>query len=505
MNAKKVILLILDGWGIAKPDKFNAIDNANTPNVDKLSREYPNVILKSDGESVGLPVGQYGTSEINHQVIGAGRIFLQDLPKINKEIENDTFYTNHELVSACKHSIENDSALHLVGIVSDGKVHSSLDHLLALIKLAKNEGVKKLYIHAFADGRDAPPKSVERYLSEVDKHLEGFEEASVATLQGRFYLDRDRDWDKTQKAIDLLVKGKGAKYTDWQKAVNFSYNQKLTDEFMDQYILDENGVIKKNDAVIFTHYRTDRLYQISKSFLDQKLANQYVVTFIEVSEDIKTHVAFPRPEITHTLAETISLAEKKQLHITETEKYTHLTFFLNGGREKEFAGEEWKLLVSNRFVKPFYNFEPSMRAFELTNEIITRIENKDTDFIIANYPATDMVGHTGNYEAAVIAAESIDYCVGKIYEAIKDNLKDYALIVTADHGNSDIMWDYENEQPHTQHTTSPVPFILVSDIDCKLDKRETLEDVAPTVLDLMGIEIPEVMTGTSLILKNKAS
>lgn len=499
---KKVILLILDGWGIAKADKYNAIENAKTPNVDKLIRKYPNVILKSDGKSVGLPEGQYGTSEINHQVIGSGRVFLQDLPKLDTAIEDGTFFTNAELVKACKHSIENNSALHLVGIISDGKVHSSLDHVLALIELAKKEGVKKLFIHAFADGRDAPPKSVERYLEKVQEVLVGFDEASVATLQGRFYLDRDRDWAKTEKAVDLIVSGKGMDYSSWQKAVNFAYNQNQTDEFMDQYLLDKNGLISDNDAIIFTHYRTDRLFQISKGLLDKKQKNQNVVTFIEVSESIKTNIAFPRPEITHTLAQTISEAKKTQLHITETEKYTHLTFFLNGGKEKEYEGEEWKLLTSNRLVKPFYNFEPSMRAFDLTEEIISRIEKANTDFVIANYPATDMVGHTGNYEAAVIATESIDYCVGKIYESIKNKLDEFALIVTADHGNSDIMWDYENDQPHTQHTTSPVPFVLVSDIDCKLDRKESLEDVAPTVLELMGIEKPSVMTGTSLIIRN---
>lgn len=490
----------MDGWGIAKADKFNAVANAHTPNLDKLIREYPNVQLKSDGKAVGLPEGQYGTSEINHQVIGSGRVTLQDLPKINSQIETGSFFDNQVLLNACKHVNENNSCLHLVGVLSDGKVHASMEHYYALLELAKKMKVKKIAIHVFADGRDAPPKSVEKYIKQLEKHFSGFESIKVATLQGRFYLDRDRDWDKTNKAIELMIDGKGANYSDWQAAVNFNYNQNQTDEFIDQSIIDESGLIKENDAVIFTHYRTDRLYQIVKALQDRNLKNLEIVTFVEVSESFTANVAFPRPEIKDTLAESLAKAGKKQLHITETEKFTHLTFFFNGGREKEFTDETWKLIQSNRYVKPFYNFEPSMRAFELTEVITNAVAKNEYDFIVINYPATDMVGHTGNYQAAVIAAESIDYCIGKLYEAIEDKLDEYVLMVTSDHGNSDIMWDYENDQPHTQHTTSPVPFIFVSDIDCTLDKKESLEDIAPTILELMGIKKPEIMTGTNLVL-----
>jgi 2,3-bisphosphoglycerate-independent phosphoglycerate mutase len=500
-KAKKVILLILDGWGIGKPDKFNAVDNAKTPNVDKLIRDFPNVQLRSDGPFVGLPEGQFGTSEINHQVIGSGRIFLQDLPRINNAIEDGSFFANEELLNAIAHTKENNSALHLVGIISDGKVHSSMSHLLALIEMAKKEGVKKIHIQAFVDGRDTAPKSAERYLSEVEEALKGFEEASIATVQGRFYLDRDRDWDKTAMAIDLITKGKGNKMKDWKSVINFNYEQNVTDEFFKQYLVDENGLIKENDAVIFTHYRTDRLHQILQSLINENIKNLKIITFIEVSEEMKSGIAFPREVITHTLAQTISEADKKQLHITETEKFTHLTFFLNGGREKEYPREEWMLLQSNRFAKPFYNFDPAMQAFKIAEEIIKRIENDSEDFIIANFSNTDMVGHTGNYEAAVIAAESVDFCVGRIFEVLKDKLDKYALIVTADHGNSDVMWDYENDQPHTQHTTNPVPFIVATNSEFKLDKRESLQDIAPTVFDLMGIEKPEIMTGKSLIIK----
>ncbi len=496
---KKVVLAILDGWGIGPKDKFNAIDNAKTPNFDKLIRDYPNIRLRADGKHVGLPKGQFGTSEINHQIIGAGRVILQDLPKINKAISDKTFFTNKELVEACEHVKRHNSKLHLAGILSDGNVHASIDHVLALIKLAKEQGVKKLYLHVFSDGRDVPPQSVEKYLKIIDEAFSDTE-YKIATMQGRFYLDRDRDWDKTKKAIDLIFSGKGNKISSWQSAVNLSYNNNETDEFFTQYLLDENGLVESGDSFVFFHYRSDRAFQIIKSILDKNLKDFYLTTFIEISEDLKTHIAFPRPAITHTLAQSISEAGKSQLHISETEKYTHLTYFLNGGRETEFDKETWARLQSNRYVKPFYNFEPSMRAFDITDEVIDAIKKDKYDFIVINYPNTDMVGHTGNYEAAVIATESVDYVLGKLYKAIKDKLDSYTLIITADHGNSDQMWDYKSNQPHTQHTLNPVPFILVSDINCKLDKKESLEDIAPTVLDLMGIDKPEVMTGNSLIL-----
>lgn len=498
---KKVILLILDGWGLGPKDKFNAIDNAKTPNFDRLIREYPNNRLRSDGPYVGLPDGQFGTSEINHQVIGAGRIIPQDLPRINNEIESGHFFTNEVLVEACRRCVENNSALHLAGVLSDGKVHSAMNHIRSLIKLAKQERVPRVFIHAFTDGRDTPPKSTEKYLSEIERELSQLPYGRISTLQGRFYLDRDRDWKKTNKAVDLMVEGKGVKMNDWQAAVNFEYNQNNTDEFMDQYLIDKDGIIKPNDSLIFFHYRTDRMYQIVKGVLDKEIKNLSVTTFIEISEDFKTNIAFPRMLITNTLAQTIADAGKTQFHLTETEKYTHLTFFFNGGREKEFNKEEWKRLQSNRQVKPFYNFEPSMKNFDITDEILEKIKENKTDFMVVNFASPDMVGHTGNYEAAVISAESVDFCLGKIYETLKDKLDEYALIITADHGNSDEMWDYESNQPHTQHTTNPVPLILVSNLKKKLKRRESLEDIAPTILDLMEIEKPEVMTGTSLIIR----
>ncbi len=500
-QAKKVILLILDGWGIAKADKYNAIDNANTPIIDKLIRKYPNERLQSQGLAVGLPQGQFGTSEVNHMIIGAGRVILQDLPRINKAINDKTFYDNEVLVNACKHVEKYDSNLHLVGIVSDGGIHSSLKHQKALIELAKKQEIKNLYFHVFTDGRDTPPKSAKKYIKELEKALKHLPNAKIASIQGRFFLDRDRDWEKTTIAVNLLTQAKGMKVKDADSAINYSYNQNITDEFLQQFIIDKKGIIKKHDAIITTHYRTDRMYQLQKALLDKNIPNLYFAGFLSASEEFEIKEAFPRPEINHTLAQTISQAGKTQAHITETEKFTHLTYFFNGGAEKELDKEEWELIKSERFVKPFYNFEPSMRAIDISKKIIQKIHEGKTDFIVANLANCDMVGHTGNYEAAKVAAEAVDYAIGKIYDVIKEKLDEYALIITSDHGNADIMWDYKSNQPHTQHTHSPVPFILISDIECKLDKKESLEDIAPTVLHLMNVEIPDVMTGTSLILE----
>jgi 2,3-bisphosphoglycerate-independent phosphoglycerate mutase len=405
------------------------------------------------------------------------------------------------LVEACEHANENDGALHLIGLVSDGGIHSSLEHFKAMIELAKKQEVKNVYVHVFTDGRDVAPKSAEKYLKILVKELKKLPNGKIATIQGRFYLDRDRDWDKTAQAVDLIVDGKGMDVNDFQAAIDYSYNKDVKDEFFEQFIVNEEGTVKKHDAVFFMHFRTDRMFQLQKALIDKDIEDVCWAGFLSASEDIPVNEAFRRPEVTNTLGETISEAGKTQLKITETEKYTHLTYFMNCGEEKEFDGETWEQIQSNRFVKPHYNFEPSMRAFDLTKRITDVIEENKTDFIAVNFPNCDMVGHTGNLHAAVVAAEAVDYALGKLYEAVEDKLDEYTLIVTADHGNAEKMWDKETKQEHTAHTNSPVPLIVVSDIDCKLDRKESLEDVAPTILDLMGIDKPEVMTGTSLILE----
>ncbi len=502
---KKVLLVIMDGWGIAPADKFNAIANAKTPNVDRLTREYPNTQLKSDGLAVGLPEGQFGTSEVNHLTIGTGRVIFQDLPKINNEIENGDFFANEALLKTIKHVEAKKSSLQLIGILSDGGVHSHINHLFTIFELLNKRDFKQpIFLHLFTDGRDVAPKSAEKYLTQLDAKIAELKDLqiSISTIQGRSYLDRDRDWARTEKAFQLIRSAEGMPISDWKALLNLAYNNYSTDEQFPQYVLNSEGTIKDNDGIILFHYRTDRLYQILKRIIDEKLKDTEVTTFIQISEEFKdVNVAFPRDKITDTLAETLSKEGKSQLHITETEKYPHLTFFLNGEKEQVFKNEDWKMVESNRFIKPQYNFEPSMRNFDITKHIITAIEEGKYDFIVTNLSSADMVGHTGSYEAAIISAEAVDYCIGKVYDALKDKLKDYALLITADHGNSDIMWDYENDQPHTQHTLSPVPFILITDKQHKLHRRDTLSDIAPTILDLMGIKKPKVMTGESLIIK----
>lgn len=500
---KKVILVIMDGWGIAPPDRFNAIANAKTPNFDQLVREYPNTLLRSDGEWVGLEAGQFGTSEINHLTIGAGRVIIQDLTKINKSLIDKSFFKNKAFLQTIKHAKDNSGNLHLLGIISDGGVHSHISHLLAILEMIKNSGfTNKIFLHLFSDGRDVPPKSVTKYLKQLDRKIMELKlkHCQIATLQGRYFLDRDRDWAKTEKAFDLIVKGKGNKLTSWEAAVNLEYNNNNPDEYFNQYIFSKNCSPKAGDGIIFFHFRTDRQYQLTKRILDENIANLSIASFVRSSEEFTTlNVAFPREVVSDTLAEVIARNNLTQLHVTETEKFPHTTFFFNGEKEKEFSGETWKLFESNRFIKPKYNFEPSMRNFDITKEIIAAIESDKYDFIVSNLASPDMVGHTGNYEAAVVSAESVDFCLGAIYEALKPKLKNYALLITADHGNSEMMWDYKNNQPHTQHTLSRVPFILVSDIPCKLARRESLEDIAPTVLDLMRLPVPAVMSGTTLI------
>lgn len=505
---KKVVMLIIDGWGLGEPSPFNAIANARTPNFDRLIREYPNVSLKSDGESVGLPEGQFGTSEVNHMTIGAGRVIFQDLPKINHAIQNGEFQYNKELLSSIRHAIRNNAKLNLISILSDGGVHTHIDHLFEVIKLAKSQDKNlKIALHLFTDGRDVPPLSAEKYFDELENFLieNDFTNVVIATVQGRVFLDRDRDWGKTEQAFNLIFKGEGAKVNDWRALLNLAYNFNISsDEQIGQYVLDENSLLQENDGLIFMHYRTDRIYQILKRIIQQEFQNLSITTMIRISEEFENvHVAFPREKIENTLAEAISTAGKTQLHITETEKFPHLTFFLNGERENELPGETWKLIESHRFIKPSYDLEPSMRNFDITKEVINAIEEDKYDFIVMNLSSPDMVGHTGNYSAAVVSAESVDFCVSKLYECIKDRLDKYSFVLTADHGNSEIMWDEEADQPHTQHTNSMVPFILITNKhELKLHRADGIENIAPTVLDLMGIKKPKEMTGESLIIKH---
>lgn len=498
--SKRAILLILDGWGEGKPDKFNAIDNAKTPHVNELREKYPNMLLKAHGEFVGLPDGQMGTSEVNHLAIGTGRIVLQDLPKINKSIKDGTFSRLDQLITMKTHVEENGSALHIAGVVSDGGVHSHIDHLFATLDFLKeNNFSRPVYIHVFTDGRDTAPKSAIKYMTMLEEKINRDGIGQIATLQGRVYLDRDRDWEKTNQAFQLIRNSEGEKYDTWQNALDDSYKKVDNDQYHKQFYFIEDAKLSDGDAFLFFHFRTDRAFQILKRVLDENIPNLFITGFCNPSEDFDFEPIFRRDGIDNCLAEVLSNNGKTQLHMTETEKFTHLTYFFNGQRETELDKEKWLLFESDRYVKPEYNFEPNMQAFKFTEEIVQSIEGDKYDFIVCNYSNTDMVGHTGNYEAAVIAAESVDFCVGKIYEAIKDRLDDYVLIVTADHGNSDEMWDYESDQPHTQHTLNPVPFIVITDGEVKLEGTDLLQNIAPTILEFMEIDKPDDMEGESLL------
>lgn len=500
---KKVILLILDGWGEAPPDRYNAIKNANTPNIDKLRAKYPYMFLKADGESVGLMEGQMGTSEVNHLAIGTGRIIWQDLPKLDKMIKDGVFYDDPTLVKLIEHVKTYNSKLHVTGIVSDGGVHSHTNHLYAILEACKRHGlINNVFIHVFTDGRDTPPKSAVKYMDELDSKIKEIGVGEVATLQGRFFLDRDRDWARTEKAYQLMRKGEGKKVGGWKEALDDAYTKTDNDQYPEQYVINENAKITDNDGFICFNFRTDRTFQILKRVIDENVPGLNITCFLSPSAEFQINSIIRRDKVVNTLAEVLANNNKTQHHGSETEKYAHVTYFFNAEREVEYPGEQWLLHESNKFVKPDYNLEPTMRAFMLTEDILKNIEEEKFDFQIINFPNTDMVGHTGSYEAAVIAAESVDHCIGKIYSAIESKLDKFALIVTADHGNSDEMWDYKNNQPHTQHTLNPVPIILVSDLNCKLEGPESLSCIAPTILELVGLETPKEMEGKSLVKMN---
>ncbi len=498
---KKVILLILDGWGWGPADKFNAIDNAITPNIDDLVSQYPHTMLLADGEHVGLPKGQMGTSEVNHMAIGLGRILKQDLPKIEDAIADGSFATNSALIKLLNHVKNNNSALHMIGILSDGGVHSHISHLLYILDLLREKNFDKpVYFHLFTDGRDVAPQSALKYLRILQDKIDQTGIGEIATIQGRVFLDRDRDWGKTEIAFSLISDHKGKKMPNWKSAIDEGYQEFDNDQYHHQYYFDDQGKLKPQDGVLFFDYRTDRNFQIIKRTLDQNIKDLKICVFVSPHSDFDVLEMFPREEKHNGLSEILSKAGKNQFHLTETEKYPHLTYFFNGEREVEFDREVWQLLQSNHYVKPLYNYEPTMRAFDITKIILNKIKEGQNDFIVVNYPNTDMVGHTGNYEAAVIAAESVDYCIGKIYKEIKNRLDEYVLIITADHGNSDQMWDYEADQPHTQHTLNPVPFIVVTDLNVELNSRDQLlSNIAPTILKLIGIPKPQEMTGESFI------
>ena len=510
---KTTILMILDGYGVNEKTEGNAVKLANKPNLDRIMSEYPCVKGYASGLAVGLPDGQMGNSEVGHLNMGAGRIVYQELTKITKAIEDGDFFTNKALLSAVENCKKNNSDLHLFGLLSTGGVHSHLAHIFALLKLAKDNGLTNVYLHAFLDGRDTPPTSAKGFLAQVEDKMKEIGVGKVATISGRYYaMDRDNNWDRIEKAYNAITLGEGNTAESAEACMTASYAEGVNDEFVVPTVILENGqptaTVKKNDSVIFFNFRPDRARQMTRCFCDEELkgfnrAKGYFpvkfVCFTDYDVTIQhKEVAFPKEKITNTLGEYIASKGLKQARIAETEKYAHVTFFFNGGIEEPNEGEDRILVPSPKVAT--YDLKPEMSAPEVTEKLIDAINSKKYALIIINYANPDMVGHTGVIPAAVKAIETIDECVGKVYETVKAN--DAQMFICADHGNSDQLIDYTTGKPFTAHTTNPVPFVLVNCHKSKgLQEDGKLCDIAPTLLDMMDLEQPKEMTGHSLLIK----
>ncbi|MBD1566524.1 2,3-bisphosphoglycerate-independent phosphoglycerate mutase [Vibrio sp. S12_S33] len=508
MSAKKpMALVILDGWGYREDNANNAINNAKTPVMDSLIANNPNTLISASGMDVGLPDGQMGNSEVGHTNIGAGRIVYQDLTRITKSIADGEFQQTEALVAAMDKAIKAGKAVHLLGLMSPGGVHSHEDHIYAAIEMAAARGAEKIYLHCFLDGRDTPPRSAEGSLQRFQELFAKLGKGRIASLIGRYYaMDRDNNWDRVQKSYDLLVEAK-AEYT-FDSAVaglEAAYAREENDEFVKATEIktedQQSAAIEDGDAVIFMNYRADRAREITRAFVPDfdgfervKFPAVDFVMLTQYAADIPLACAFPPASLENTYGEWLSKAGKTQLRISETEKYAHVTFFFNGGVESEFAGEERQLVASPKVAT--YDLQPEMSAPELTEKLVAAIKSGKYDAIICNYPNGDMVGHTGVYDAAVKACEALDECIGKVVEAIKE--VDGQLLITADHGNAEMMVNPETGGVHTAHTNLPVPLIYVGSKDLELKEGGKLSDLAPTMLALTDMEIPAEMSGEVL-------
>ncbi len=505
-----VALIILDGFGLREETYGNAVALAKKPNFDEYWSRYPHATLKASEEAVGLPTGQFGNSEVGHSNIGAGRILYQDLTRINLAIETGEFFQNPVLKEAMEHVLRNGSNLHLSGLVSEGGVHSHMDHLLALLRMAAENGVKNVYVHAFLDGRDVAPTSGRRDLEHVLAVMDELGVGKIATIQGRYYaMDRDNRWERTEKAYRAMVYGEGEKATDPLQAVEASYAKDVTDEFvLPTVIVDEGGtpvgLIQDGDAVIMFNFRPDRAIQISRVFTNEdfrefdrgpKFPRIHYVCMTKYSDTVGGFVAYGPTSLDNTLGEVLADNGLTQLRIAETEKYPHVTFFMSGGREEKFPGEERVLIPSPKVAT--YDLKPEMSAYEVADAAVERILSGEIDAVILNFANPDMVGHTGDLQAAIRAVEAVDECLGKVVRAVQQ-MRGVAII-TADHGNADIMIDPETGGPCTTHTLSRVPVIVTKD-GIRL-RDGILADLAPTMLDLLGVAQPAEMTGQSLIVK----
>jgi len=503
---KKVILMILDGWGITQDPKVSAIYNAKTPFINSLYDKFPHAQLRTDGEHVGLPVGQMGNSEVGHMNLGAGRIVYQNLAKINKAVKEGTLAQEKELLNAFEYAKANNKNVHFLGLVSNGGIHSHIDHLKGLLSAANNVGLDNVYLHAFTDGRDCDPKSGKYFINDIQEHMQKTT-GELATVTGRYYaMDRDNRWERVQLAYEALVNGKGAFSSGAPASIQKSYDADVTDEFIKPIVMvDENQqpktTIKEDDVVIFFNFRTDRGRQLTEALsqkdfpeFNMKKLPLYFVTMTSYDDTFKNiHVIYDGKNIENTLGEVLESAGKSQIRIAETEKYPHVTFFFSGGREDEFTGEKRLLCPSPKVAT--YDLKPEMSAYEIRDAIVPELQSGNVDFVCLNFANGDMVGHTGVFEAAVKACEAVDNCVKDVITTALDN--DYTTILIADHGNCETMINPDGT-PHTAHTTNPVPMILI-DKELKSIKSGILGDVAPTILKLMGVEQPEEMTQHSLI------
>ena len=504
-----IALVILDGWGIGdEQDSYNAIARSETPHMKLLSELYPTTTLSCSGEAVGLPDGQMGNSEVGHLNIGAGRVVYQELTRITKAIREGDFFTNPVLVNVVEKAKANDGALHLMGLLSDGGVHSHIEHLYALLELAKQHGLTKVYIHAFLDGRDVPPSSAADYVKALEEKIAQIGVGSISTIAGRYYaMDRDKRWERVEEAYNAMVCRQGEQASSALEAVEQSYSLGKTDEFVPPTVIAGCGDcgLKANDGVIFFNFRPDRARELTHVFADKEFngferCNGYFplnfATLTQYEENLPVDVAYTPQLLQNTLGEIIESAGLSQLRIAETEKYAHVTFFFNGGEEKPYKGEERILVPSPKVAT--YDLQPEMSAVEVTDKLVDAIKTGKFDFIVLNYANSDMVGHTGKLDAAMQAVATVDTCVGRVVAAMRE--RGGITLITADHGNADVMLNHATGEPFTAHTTNDVPLILVSE----QHKNATLEkgilaDIAPTMLALAGVEIPAEMTGKSLV------
>ncbi len=504
--SQKVLLMILDGWGIGDRSKSDVIYTTNPEYINQMTATYPHAELKTDGENVGLPDGQMGNSEVGHLNIGAGRIVYQDLVKINRACRDNSIFENKEIVAAFEYAKANGVDVHFMGLVSDGGVHSSLDHLLKLCDISNHYGIKNSFVHCFMDGRDTDPRSGKGFIETLENHLAGTN-GKIASIIGRYYaMDRDKRWERVKLAYDLLVKGEGEKFTDMVAAVQNSYDNDVTDEFIKPIVHVDSegrpvGTIKPNDVVIFFNYRNDRAKELTIVLTQQDMPEEGMHTMplyycCMTPYDAKfegLHILFDKDNVPNTIGEYIANQGLQQLRIAETEKYAHVTFFLNGGREDKFEGEERILVASPKVAT--YDLQPEMSAYEVKDKLVEALNEQKYDFICLNFANGDMVGHTGVYEAIEKAVKSVDECVKAVVESAKAN--GYEVVQIADHGNADFAINPDGT-PNPAHSLNPVPIVVVSD-RVKSVKSGVLADVAPTVLDLMGLQKPAEMTGESLV------